>query len=211
MRILSLDAALGQASAGLVVDGVLVHERRADGARGHVELAPMAASVLQSGPPDLVAVTTGPGSFTGLRAAIALAQGIALGAGVKVVGVTVAEALADALPQLGQRALWIAIDSRRGRVFLHRDGVLASVALDAIESPAGAIAVAGDAAIEVAARLAARGIDVMLTSARLPMSRHIAAIGGLRAAGSLPPIPLLPLYVDAPEARETPQRPPPIP
>ena len=52
---------------------------------------------------DLVAVTVGPGSFTGIRAALALAHGLALAAGVPVIGVTVGEALADALPHLGDR------------------------------------------------------------------------------------------------------------
>ena len=53
-----------------------------------------------------------------------------------------------------------------------------SVALDALPRPTGPVAVAGDAAFEVAARLAARGADVMLTDARLPLARHVAAVGG---------------------------------
>jgi tRNA threonylcarbamoyl adenosine modification protein YeaZ len=208
IRILALDAALASCSAGLVVDDVCIAARTEHGARRHAALAPM-VDALMPGRLDLVAVTVGPGSFTGLRAAIALAHGIALGAGVPVVAVTVAEALADALPALAGRALWVAIDSRRNRVFLQRDGMISSVALDDLPRPAGAVAIAGDAAREVASRLAARGHDVMLTNATTPMPRHIAVVGRRRANAELSPLPVLPTYIDPPEARESQLRPPP--
>ncbi len=150
---------------------------------------------------DLIAVTVGPGSFTGLRAGLALAHGIALAAGVPVVGVSVGEALAEAFPRLGRRTLWSAIDSRRGRVFLERDGVVVAMALEDLPRPDGPVAIAGDAAIAVAARLAAREVDVMLTDARLPLARHIARVGERRVAGELPPRAAQPIYVDPPEAR----------
>ncbi|MBN8891215.1 MAG: tRNA (adenosine(37)-N6)-threonylcarbamoyltransferase complex dimerization subunit type 1 TsaB [Rhodospirillales bacterium 70-18] len=208
MRILALDAALARCSAAVWADGVVLAEQAAPGGRGHAALlAPMAGAVLAAaGLPatalDGVVVTVGPGSFTGLRAAIALAQGIAAGAGVAVQGVTVAEALAEmAGPALDGRALWVAIDSRRGRIFLDRDGTPVPTDLNALPRAEGRVAVAGDAAIEVAARLAARGSDVMLTDARLPLARHVAAVGARRLAGTLPPCPAQPLYVDPPEAK----------
>ena len=49
---------------------------------------------------DAVAVTVGPGGFTGLRAAIALARGFALGWGVPCLGVTLGEAFAASLPHV---------------------------------------------------------------------------------------------------------------
>jgi hypothetical protein len=51
------------------------------------------------------------------------------------------------------------------------------------------------------ARLAARGEDVMLTDARLPEGRHIAAVAVRRMTGALAPIAAQPLYIDPPEAR----------
>jgi hypothetical protein len=60
---------------------------------------------------------------------------------------------------------------------------------------------AGDAAPAVAAWLAARDIDVMLTDARMPIARHIAVVAERRLAGALPPLTAQPLYVDPPEAR----------
>ncbi len=207
MRVLALDAALARCAAAVVVDENLVAMRQTDAARGHAALLPvMAQAVLEeAGLPatslDLIAVTVGPGSFTGIRAGLALAHGIALAAGVTVVGVTVGEALAESLPQLGGRRLWVAIDSRRGRVFLERDGVVEAVALDALPAANGLVAVAGDAAPAVASRLAARDVDVMLTDARLPLVRHVAVVGERRAAGLLRPLAAQPLYVDPPEAR----------
>jgi [ribosomal protein S18]-alanine N-acetyltransferase len=144
-RVLALDGALARCSAGLVADGALVASRVEDGARGHAAVLPrMAADVLAEAgcaadALDLVAVTVGPGGFTGLRAALSLAQGLALGAGVPVVGVTVGEALAEALPHLGGRALWVAIDSRRGQVFLERDGRVRTERLEALPASEGRI------------------------------------------------------------------------
>jgi tRNA threonylcarbamoyladenosine biosynthesis protein TsaB len=207
MRILALDAALARCSAAIVVDGEVLAGRQHDTARGHAALLPtLAQAVLTEAglaPPqlDLIAVTVGPGSFTGLRAGLALAHGIALAAGAKLVGVSVGEALAEALPHLGRRTLWSAIDSRRRRIFLERDGQVAALALDDLPRPEGPVAVAGDAAIAVAARLAAREVDVMLTDARLPLARHIALVGARRLAGELPPRAAQPIYVDPPEAR----------
>lgn len=217
MLVLALDAALAQCSVAVVADGQVLAERRAPGGRGHgAVLPPLVRAVLHEAGRaatalDGVAVTVGPGSFTGLRAAIALAQGIALAAGCPVVGVTVAEALAAALPDFSEWTLWVAIDSRRGRVFLDRGRTIEAVALDALPAAEGRVAVAGDAAIEVAARLLARGGEAMLTDARLPLARHVASVGVRRLRGALAPLPAQPLYVDPPEARlpDSGNRPPP--
>jgi hypothetical protein len=107
--------------------------------------------------------------------------------------------------------LWVAIDSRRGQVFLDRDGIVSAVALDALPVPDGAVAIAGDAATEVAARLAARDRDVMLTDARLPLPRHVAMAAVRRITDGKPSRPAQPLYIDPPAVRlpSSPPRPPP--
>jgi len=206
MLILGLDAALARTSAAVLRDGAAVAERATVGERGQAAaLAPMLAAVLQQAgiaPADLdaVAVTVGPGSFTGLRAALALAHGLALAIGRPALGVTVAEALAESLPSLS-RDIWCAIDSRRGNVFLDTGAGMRTATLDALPPAPGPVAITGDAAPEVAARLAARGTDVKLTDARQPHAADVARVGARRLAGDLPPLAAQPLYVDPPEAR----------
>lgn len=207
MRILTLDSALARCSAAVLEDGTVLAQRSQDVTRGHATLLPvMARDVLHEAglaatALDLVAVTVGPGSFTGIRAGLALAHGIALAAGIPVVAVTVGEALAAELSSLEGRALWSATDSRRDRVFLEMDGAVTAYPLNDLPAPRGPIALAGDAAISVMAWLAARGFDVMLTNARLPRVLEIGAAATERHAGRLPPLAPQPLYVDPPEAR----------
>src|SRR3984957_16599242 len=177
MRVLALDAALARCGAAIVVDQNTLALRHEDAVRGHAALLPVMAS-------------------TGLDEAKLRAPALDLGGGV-----TVGEALADPLPRLGERRLWSAIDSRRGRIFLEQDGAIFSCLLDLLPPAQGKVAVAGDAAIAVASRLAARDADVMLTDARLPQARHIAVVGERRFAGLLAHLPAQPLYVDPPEAR----------
>ena len=209
MRVLALDQSGARAQAALVVD-----ERQVTGSEGDGALAEMAAGVLETSASesiDMIAVIVGPGRFTGIRAALSLAHGIGLAAGVPVIGVTTGEAIARALPDLGRRELWVATASRRGRVFIERNGDVESFPLEALPAPGGPIALAGDAAPVVSAILAARGADVMLTDARNANPAPIAALGAARRRGDMPPREAQPLYVDPPavSAPGTPARPPP--
>lgn len=219
MWILGLDAALACCSAALLADGEVCAARSLATERGHASaLPPMVAAVLEeaglrAAELDAVAVVVGPGGFTGLRAALALAEGVALAARVPLLGVTTGEALAAALPDplRAARAVWTAVDNRRGQVVLERFApgvavpeaepvVLAEAALPV--PPRGqAVAVAGDAAPMVAARLAARDIDAMLTESRLPDAVAVARVGALRLQGRIPPRPARPHYAEPPAVR----------
>ncbi len=208
MRLLALDAALARCSAALLADGSIVAERRQDGRDGEAALLPalvravLADAGLGACALDAIAATVGPGSFTGLRAALALAEGLSLATGAPLLGVTVAEALAEEAGPAPGRALWIAIDSRRhDRVFLAAGGELRALPLAALTPPSAPIALAGDAAPAVAAWLTARGADVQLTALRLPSAGAVARVAARRLHGALPPLAAHPLYLDAPAIR----------
>ncbi len=204
MRILAISSAYAGCTIAYVQDGAALAQDRVHDQLGLAATVPARVELLldQTGRAlDLVAVVVGPGSFTGLRAGISVAAGIGLALGVPVVGVSVTEALAAALPALDGRVLWVATEARRGRVFIDQGDGARGFATDDLPRPAGRVAIAGNAANVVAGGLAAKGIDVMLTAARVPTAVLVAAIGAERVAGLRPPRAALPLYVDAPEAK----------
>jgi tRNA threonylcarbamoyladenosine biosynthesis protein TsaB len=206
MRVLGIDAALTRCSAALTQDGRL-RGMHVDALRqGQPASLPRVVQAALDGASarvrdvDMIAVTVGPGSFTGIRSAMAFAHGLAIALSIPLVGVTVGEVLSVPLRRVTGRAIWCAIDSRRGRIFLEHDGTVEAVLSESLPRPSGPIAVAGDAAITVASRLAAQGHDVMLTDARVPQPLDVALAGQalLQAGGRLRPV--RPLYVDEPAA-----------
>jgi tRNA threonylcarbamoyladenosine biosynthesis protein TsaB len=126
MRVLAIDTALA-ACAAAVLDtdhGVLASESQSM-VRGHAEaLVPLVARVMKQSDttfPDLgrIAVTTGPGSFTGVRVGLAAARGFGIATGVPVVGVsTLAVYAAPYLAGNGRLAVVAAIDARHDHVYL---------------------------------------------------------------------------------------------
>src|SRR5216683_17980 len=102
MRVLAIDTALDACSAA-VLDmsrgGITASETLAM-ARGHAEaLMPLIARVMDQAEIeftelDRIAVTTGPGSFTGLRVGISATRGIALAAGKPAIGLSTLAGLA---------------------------------------------------------------------------------------------------------------------
>ncbi|WP_174504231.1 tRNA (adenosine(37)-N6)-threonylcarbamoyltransferase complex dimerization subunit type 1 TsaB [Acidiphilium sp. C61] len=205
-RLLVLDAALKSARAGVIEGDRLRAAREGAPETGLADLLPVwAASCLDeaglaAASLDGIAVTIGPGSFTGLRASLALAHGIGLAAGIPVYGVTVGEAMAALLPDPG-RKLWVVTTARRGRLFLERDGEASAFDETDLPTPAGPIALAGDRAADIASRLAEAGHDAVPTGIETCTIAGIAAALRQRLAAGHAPRPAAPLYVDPPEAR----------
>ncbi|MEO0496633.1 MAG: tRNA (adenosine(37)-N6)-threonylcarbamoyltransferase complex dimerization subunit type 1 TsaB [Pseudomonadota bacterium] len=67
-----------------------------------------------------VAVCIGPGSFAGLRVGLSAAKGYALAQNCQLVGISAFDAHAKGAPPAHRQATWIALDGRRGEVFMQR-------------------------------------------------------------------------------------------
>lgn len=155
MKILGLETATEACSAALYLDG-RVHERYRVEPRRHSELIlGMMASLLDEaglrlGELDAVAFGRGPGSFTGVRIAVGVAQGVGFAAGLPVLPISTLAALAQgAYRRAGRERILAAYDARMNEVYwgafeVGSDGLVAPrsaecvVSPDAVEVPPGA-------------------------------------------------------------------------
>ncbi len=119
MRFASLETSTEWCSVALWADGEIAALERRAGMR-HSELAlPMlerllAAAGISAGQLDAVAFGAGPGSFTGLRIACGLAQGLAFARGLPVIGISTLEALAE---ESGATRVVTCLDARMREVY----------------------------------------------------------------------------------------------
>ena len=183
--------------------------------RGHAEaLMPLIARVVkQAGIAfadlDRIAVTTGPGSFTGLRVGLSAARGIALAANRPVVGLTTLTAYAAPIvSRNGEQPVISAIDARHDHVYFQvvsGDGsplILPRVAPieQALEaSRFGAPHLVGNAARLLAERWPADAPPPFAVDAQ--PAPDIAWVAWLGAAVSPDAAPARPYYLRAPDAK----------
>ena len=123
MTILALEFSSELRSVALARDGILLAEASEIGGRDTKAFAliekVLAAGKILREEIELVAVGLGPGSYTGIRAAIALAQGWQLARGVKLLGVSSVEALAAQAQAAGIFGrVNVVVDAQRGEFYL---------------------------------------------------------------------------------------------
>lgn len=205
MQVLAIDSATSACSAALWRDGTVRAHRFAVMSRGQSEaLVPMIAAVMAEAAVefaalDLLAVTVGPGAFTGIRIGLATARALALASGKPLAGIATPEAVAAAIPaaERAGRSVLVALDSRRDEVWLQAFdpelvplcGPIALVPRQAARLVAGPVVVAGDAAALVVPHVP----DAFLSSARgAPDAALVAALAASRwpAGTALAPEPL---------------------
>lgn len=126
MKILAFDTVAGASSVAVLSDGELLGSDRRDMTRGHSEvLVPMIkelVSALSLGfqDLDLIAVTVGPGSFTGVRIGLATARSLSIVTKVPLVGISSFEAVAAALVEKdwNGKPVLIALETKRDDFYL---------------------------------------------------------------------------------------------
>jgi tRNA threonylcarbamoyladenosine biosynthesis protein TsaB len=122
-RLLAIDTAIDRMVVAVVAGDQTLCAEEAGGARASLRLLPLVfelleQAALQPSQLDAVAFGRGPGAFTGLRTACAVAQGLALGAGCPVLPIdSLALVAEDSRLRHGVTALWVAMDARMDEVY----------------------------------------------------------------------------------------------
>ncbi len=221
MRLLAIDTALAACSAAVLdtahstTNGGIIAGESLPMIRGHAEaLMPLVARVMTTSglafaELDRIVVTTGPGSFTGLRVGIAAARGFGLATQIPVVGVSTLSAYAA--PYLGvdnKYPVVAAIDARHAHVYLEvfapSGRTLIAPRLAALGEAVGAasdipVRIVGSAAQAVADGLADKGpAPVSIDRRDAPDIGWVAQIGAVMPEPSAPP---KPQYLRAPDAQ----------
>ncbi|HKA80140.1 MAG TPA: tRNA (adenosine(37)-N6)-threonylcarbamoyltransferase complex dimerization subunit type 1 TsaB [Xanthobacteraceae bacterium] len=215
MRVLAIDTALEACSAAVLERGIITASETLPMARGHAEaLMPLVARVMdladiEFADLDRIAVTTGPGSFTGLRVGISATRGIALASGKPAIGLSTLAAFgAPLIAEDDNTNVVAAIDARHDNVYLQVFGaggrtlVAPRIATlrDAVRAATtGPARIIGTAAAQVAAAWP-KGAEppLQVEQLRAPDIVWIARLGAAATEGYGPP---KPLYLRAPDAQ----------
>jgi tRNA threonylcarbamoyladenosine biosynthesis protein TsaB len=207
LKLLAVDTALGACSVA-VLDGekILAHHFE-EMARGHAEaLAPMVEETMRQAGIDFaalerLAVTTGPGTFTGQRVGLAFMRGLRVALKKPLIGITTLEAMAFATGAGRAAAIH---DAKRDEAYLllwdKGEIILPSAVMPFKEALTrihafGSCALCGTGAAAAKAEL---GAEFSLTEIHQPDALWVARLALTRAASDAPPAPL---YLRAPDAK----------
>jgi tRNA threonylcarbamoyladenosine biosynthesis protein TsaB len=227
--LLAFDTAGTSCSAAIWRDGAVRARRFEPMSRGQSErLVPMIQAVMaEAGVAypalDAIAVTRGPGGFTGVRIGLATARALALACARPVIGISNFEAVAAAVPRNAQgdaragRSLAVVIDAKRSDLYVQAFGVAPGAAPGADLAPVtparaiapadlsaflppGPLLLAGDAVEAALAALEAAGREVVAAAA--PGQADAGRVAALAAARPLPEAgapPPDPIYLRGPD------------
>ena len=210
MKLLAVDTALGACSVALIEDGRVLAHRHQLMDRGHAEaLAPMVeesmrAAQITFAELDRLAVTTGPGTFTGQRVGIAFMRGLRVALGRPLTGVTTLAAMAEAAKAETGLGRAVALhDARRDEVYLEIGGLLSPAVLPFDQALQLLRELPADAPIALAGTAAPRACDALATGFVLSTIRQPDAlwVARLAAKANMVDAPPRPLYLRAPDAK----------
>ena len=211
MRILAVDTALGACSVALLENNATLAQILEPMERGHAErLAPMVAEAMQAAKADFqtldrLAVTVGPGTFTGQRVGLAFMRGLRLALRLPLTGVTTLEGMAAAaMAETGEAKVAAIHDARRSEAYLllrHGEMVVQQPVVMPFQQALEQVRVFGSCALAgTGAQAAAEclGQGFALSSIRQPDAVWVARLAAQRPVSQDAPGPL---YLRAPDAK----------
>lgn len=214
--ILAMDAAGSACAVAVCRDGAALASRVEPMRRGQAErLVPLIEATLHdagmaAAALDMIAASTGPGGFTGVRIGLATARGYALGLNIPVIGVSRFETIAATALPLGGSSdrLLVALDARRAEILLQTFDAEGN----AVEAPwesrpddvAGLIRdrvrwIAGDAGAAVAEALGRSGHGASWIESTATIEPAVLARIGAARAHTAESGRARPLYLRAPD------------
>lgn len=223
MKLLALDTSTDILSLAVARDGEVLAHTAAGGAQASATLLPailtlMARAGLTLAELDAIVFGRGPGSFTGLRTACSVAQGLAWGAGVPVLPFDTLLAVAETARQsAGATQVLALLDARMGEIY-HAEYAWADAGWQTLAGPAvspperlplpaaGAV-LAGNAFVPHGERLPA-ALRALPRVDALPTAEALLALApaGLTAGRAVPADQALPLYIRDKVAQTTAER-----
>jgi len=233
MRILGFDTTTSACSVALWQDGRIAARRFEAMAKGHSEhLMGMIGDVMKAAGTDypdldLIAVTTGPGGFTGIRIGLAAARGLALAADVPCLGVSTLDAVAHGVKETEREdgVVLVALESKRPDLYAQAFAPdlkplsdaravlpenLAEDLAEMLATPPGKstrILMVGDAATRAVEGLKAGGLSkagmkaVLSGAPGSPDAAIVAALAADRWTPDTAPERPRPLYLRSPDAK----------
>jgi tRNA threonylcarbamoyladenosine biosynthesis protein TsaB len=209
VKILAVDTALGACSVAMLDNEQVLAHRLMVMERGHAEaLAPMVEAAMQDAnlafaSIDRLAVTTGPGTFTGQRIGIAFMRGLRVALDKPLIGVTTLSAMAhQAMAETGRTIGAAVHDARRDEVYLEVAGeeqsapcvLLFKEAVERVAQIRRPFVLAGTAAKRMHEQVRAAALSNVLQPDALWVAK-------LAQRMSSPPMTPRPLYLRAPDAK----------
>ena len=197
--ILAFDTSSASCTAALFDgDGMCIAQRDELIGRGHSErLVPMIAELLDGRTATTIIVGVGPGSFTGIRVAIAAAHGLAIGWGAELKGMSSLALLAAGAANEGKIAA--AVIGGHGELFVQQFDAITAEPVSDLRNLGPAEA----AAITTAPLVVGSGAGRLVGARGWGEARDAwpAAANALRLSESLRRLPSKPVYARAPDAR----------
>lgn len=214
MNLLAIETSSGACSAAILTDsgGVrILSQHYQEMQRGHAESIigmirdTVAEACLDFGNLNRIAVSIGPGSFTGTRVGIAAGRGLALSLDAEIVGVSALAILSEktrqkfegpivATLQAGRSEIYFEIFDADGRSLAAPMVTSADMAVERL--PEGPVVLCGSGSSEIVS--AAPGRDLILSDVRWPDAETLARLAYRMPAATVPPTPL---YIRAADAK----------